>query len=117
MSTQSINEITQDRYRGEAEDKLLHYSDLYFYERHFKVGQGIDRDKVRHYMFIERALCEDSCELAHYIKKKIEGKLEDSPKKTKKENLQELIQKLVKEQNCNETQAVEQIMQWENVMW
>ena len=116
MSTQSINEITQDRYRGEAEDKLLHYSDLYFYERHFKVGQGIDRDKVSHYMIIDRSLCTNNCELINYVEDKISGRLEDTVRKSRQTRLQELIQKLTK-QNKQIEDEIEQKFFWSDTQW
>ena len=77
MSTQSIKEISLGRYGYEAEQNLKRYSDLIFAKKHFKIGEEVDRDKLLHYMFIDRITCENNCELINYINNKKQGLLED----------------------------------------
>ena len=116
MSTQSILEISRERYREEAEETLLQFSDKYFYDKHFKLGCGIDRDKILHYMIIDRSLCTNNCELINYVEDKIAGRLEDTVRKSRQTRLQELIQKLAK-QNKQIEDEIEQKVFWSDTQW
>lgn len=73
MSTQSIKEISLERYGYEAEINLKRLSDCRFAKKHFKIGEEINRDKVLHYMFIDRIMCNYNCELINYVNNKIKG--------------------------------------------
>ena len=109
MSTQSIKEISLERYGYEAEMNLKRLSDCRFAKKHFKIGQEIDRDKVSHYMFIDRIACNNNCKLTNYIDDKIKGQLK---------KVQNKIKPAISNPTSKETiVSVETPMQWENVQW
>ena len=107
MSTQSIKEISLERYGYEAEQNLKRYSGLIFAKKHFKIGDEVDRDKMLHYMFIDRITCENNCELIEYINKKIKGEVTEQANSTPTPF----------NDNHTEEVRVQNIAQWENVMW
>lgn len=75
MSTQSILERNKDSLLVEYEDKLLQYADDAFAWDKFMVGCEVDKDRIAHAMNFHNLLCTDNCEMAQFIKNKIEDKL------------------------------------------
>lgn len=84
MGTQSILIASQESYAQDFQNKLLKYSNNYYINKHYKVGEEVDRDKLKHAMIFNSLLCTDSCELVDWIVKKIDGTLEEKPKKRRK---------------------------------
>jgi hypothetical protein len=73
---QSILTTDREKYSTQAIQNLSVMSDAYFYKKKFLLGEGVDRDKMRHYKRIEKIMCSEVCEIITYIKKKLEGQLE-----------------------------------------
>lgn len=67
MSTKNIEYITKEYYLDKAQEKLLAMSDQYFYEKHYKIGEGIDSDKLDFYLQMSKSLCTENCELIEII--------------------------------------------------
>ncbi len=113
MNSQSLNTISRKSYHRKAEDILLQMSDNYFYEKHYKIGAGIDRDKVSFYLQNYRFLDTDNCELNNYINSKIIGVLDDldTSEVTPINRLQ------IQKPNCNITEIISQNCGWENASW
>lgn len=74
---QSIKSTDIERYGEEACQQLASMADSYFHKKKFLLGEGVNRDKMRHYRRIEKIMCSDTCEITTYVKKKIAGQLED----------------------------------------
>lgn len=121
MSTQSLNTITRERYRQEAEESLLRMSDAYFYKKKFMLGEGVDRDKLNFTMQNHRFLCTEDCKMINLIQDKIEGKLQEiGKKKTTKQRVSEilkLVNQHMKTNDCEIDEAVENCCDWKNISW
>jgi len=78
MSAQNILYLNREVYLEKAEKNLLQMSDAYFFDKHFKIGEGVNEDKMSFYYKMHRLLCTDDCEMIEFIQDKIEGKLEES---------------------------------------
>lgn len=121
MNTQSILELSIDRYAEEVEENLLQMSDAYFYHKHFMLGAKPERDRVRHAMLFHNILCPDNCHLKDYLQSKIEGRLEDlmgrpSPKERISEILR-LAQQYLKTEDCTLEEAIESCCDWNELSW
>lgn len=82
MSSKNILTLTKETYIEKNEQRLLKMSDAYFYNKHFLLGDGVNRDEMIFSTIFDSFLYRSNCELNNLIKDKIAGKLE--PKKKKK---------------------------------
>lgn len=89
MSSKNILTLSKETYIQKNEQRLLKLSDAYFYNKHFLLGEGVNRDEMIFSTIFDAFLCESNCELNNLIKDKIAGKLE--PKRKKKNPI--IIQK------------------------
>ena len=89
MSSKNILTLSKETYIQKNEQRLLKMSDAYHYDKHFLLGEGVNRDEMIFSTIFNSFLCESNCELNNLIKDKIAGKLE--PKKRKKNPI--IIQK------------------------
>lgn len=121
MSNQSILELDREVYLQKAEKNLLQMSDAYFFNKHFKIGEGVDEDKKDFYYQMYRLLCEENCEIQEFIKDKIEGKLEDCKIKpnssTKLAEILYLAKQYLETQECSLDEAVSECCSWNSVAW
>lgn len=95
MSSKNIFTLSKQTYIDKNEKRLLNLSDAYFFQKHFLLGEGVDRDEMIFSTIMSSFLCESNCELNKLINDKIAGKLEPKRKKknpiiiTKSEDTQE----------------------------
>lgn len=96
MSTQQILNIDTSTLSEKFTNEIIFNADQYYFEKHFKMGKGMDIKKALHYSKLQSIICTDNCELSGWIKKKLEGKLEElgvcPPKKRTLQNLLQIIQ-------------------------
>ena len=76
MSSKSILTLNKNTYIDKNEKRILKMSDAYFYDKHFLLGEGVDRDEMIFSTIMSSFLCESNCELNELIRDKISGKLE-----------------------------------------
>jgi hypothetical protein len=69
--SQSILIKNQENYFNEFQNKLLEYSNTYYINSHFLVGNKINRDKLNHIIIFNRLLGSTSCTMIDFIKIKI----------------------------------------------
>lgn len=122
MSTQSINELSQNRYAIENQKSMFALSDAYFYKEYYMLGEGASFDKMYHSLLFNRILCEDNCEIVDYIKEKICGKLDEfgCTKSRKKKTLNELISLVTTNPKCEHEAGCnggDCICDWNQVSW
>ncbi len=89
MSSKNILYLNKETYVQKNEQRLLKLSDAYFFNKHFLLGEGVDRDEMIFSTIFDSFLYEKNCELNNLIQDKIAGKLE--PKRKKKNPI--IIQK------------------------
>lgn len=77
MGQESINSKTQENYFDKSKEQLICFANKEKLKINFKLGNGADKDKVRHNQILYSILCTDNCEIVDYIWDKIEGKLEN----------------------------------------
>ncbi|HSE99899.1 MAG TPA: hypothetical protein VLA48_03300 [Nitrososphaeraceae archaeon] len=94
---QSILDLNRETYLEKAEKNLLQMSDAYFFDKHFKIGEGVNEDKMSFYYQMHRLLCTDDCEMIEFIQDKIEGKLEDCGVKRKPKQTISEVMKIAEE--------------------
>src|SRR6478609_6981938 len=82
MSSKNILNLSKSTYIQKNEQRILKLSDAYFYNRHFLIGERVDRDEMIFSTIFDSFLCERNCEINDLINDKIAGKLE--PKRRKK---------------------------------
>jgi hypothetical protein len=75
--------LSQEAYYDKAEEEILRSADLYYISKRFGVGEGPDKEKLRHNQLFYNILCTDECEIADWINKKINGDLEGRVNKLK----------------------------------
>ena len=117
MSTQSIKELTRERYLQESEDRLLQLSDAYFYKKKFLLGEGVDRDELRFTMQSHRLLSTDNCEMMDFIADKIAGKLEECNYTVVNYDFEALMEQHTKEFKCSEQDTLNAQVYWEESKW
>lgn len=83
MSSKNILSLDKQTYIKKNEQRLLRLSDAYFYDKHFLLGEGVNRDEMIFSTIFNSFLCESNCELNNLIKDKIAGKLERKKRKKK----------------------------------
>jgi len=120
MSTQSILELDQERYRQEAEKSLLQMSDAYFFKKKFLLGEGVDRDRLNHTIQSHRYLCIDNCEMTNFIADKIAGRLETEVRahgaKNRFKEAMRLVQQYLETQD-DASQAASDCCNWAEAEW
>lgn len=121
MSTQSIFELSRERYLEDRERQMLKMSDSYFLKTNFLLGEREDRDKQTFIMQSYRYLCTDICEMTKFIQDKLEGKLikEDYIIEKGKSIADILIQaqKYINKQGCTLDEAVSDCCSWGAAEW
>ena len=70
MSSKNILNLSKQTYIDKNEKRLLKLSDAYFYDRHFLLGEGVNRDEMNFSTIFSSFLCESNCELNDLINKK-----------------------------------------------
>ncbi len=76
MSSKNILYLDKSSYIQKNERRLLRLSDAYFYDKHFLLGQGVNRDEMIFSTIFNAFLYEKNCELNNLIQDKISGKFE-----------------------------------------
>ena len=89
-STQSILELSRERYADENEDTLLQMSDAYFYSKYYMVGKKTDSDRIQHTLLFHRILNNCECPIVNFIENKLHGKLEEKGIDTKNKKISKL---------------------------
>lgn len=117
MATQSILELSRERYLQESEERLLQLSDAYFYKKKFLLGEGVDRDELRFTMQSHKMLCTEDCEMINFIKNKIAGKLESCGYTPISYSFENLVSDYSQVFNCSEQQVINEVCGWTDVMW
>ena len=113
MGALQILRKDQQSYYDKALKTMLKSADTYYVEKHFKVGEKVDYDKLRHAQLLEEILCTDNCELIDYIYKKIAGKLE----KTKRKNPIKLVKDSEEDEHTTVINNFNVSQVWEKVAW
>lgn len=75
--------LSQEDYFDKAEEEILRAADLQYIVKKFGVGEGPDKDKLRHNQLFYNILCTDECELIEWVSKKINGDLDGRAHKLK----------------------------------
>ena len=83
MSSKNILTLSKATYMQKNEQRLLKLSDSYFFNKHFLLGEGVNRDEMIFSTIFDSFLCESNCEINNLINNKIAGKLEPKRKKKK----------------------------------
>ena len=116
---QSILDLNREVYLEKAESQLLQMSDAYFFDKHFKIGDGVDEDKKDFYFQMDRLLSTDDCEMIGFIQDKIEGKLEkDCGIKRKPNQTISEVKKIAEEHfedKCCE--VISESCGWNQILW
>ncbi len=113
MGAQSYLIKDQESYYDEALKTMMKSADTFYAREHFRIGDKVDYDKLRHAQLLERILCTESCELIDYIYKKIAGTLEN--KKSKKPH-----KKIKREEDDERTIIINNFNDknyWEEILW
>jgi hypothetical protein len=79
MSSKNILTLDKNTYIEKNEKRILKMSDAYFFDKHFLLGGGVDRDEMIFSTIFASFLCESNCEINDLIDKKIKGELEILP--------------------------------------
>ena len=108
MSTQQILPKSKENYYQKISEITRCSANNYYMYSHFRIGENINYLEVMYYNELKRILCEDNCELIDWIKKKLEGRLEDCGIKSKKRGqLIDVLNQAQKHTKCNnQTDAV-----------
>lgn len=119
MSTQSIIKKSKERYYEEFDKKAQCNADHYFMYNNFRIGEDMNYMEALFYNKLKKLMCTDNCELVDWIKKKLEGKLEEcGVKKTKEKSLQDLLQMVQKQTKCStQTEACDACVSWKTTEW
>lgn len=118
---QSILDLNRQIYLDKAEKNLLQMSDSYYFQKKFRIGEGIDEDKIEFYSQMHRLLCTDNCEMKDFIQNKIEGRLEElkikvAPKQTISEILL-LAKQYLETKDCTLDEAISNCCEWKSTAW
>lgn len=70
---QSLLELTRENYYHKAESNLLCDADVYYINKKFGLGEGVDKDRLRHNQLMYSILCTDEISLIDWVNKKING--------------------------------------------
>ena len=120
MSTQSIFELSRERYLEDRERQMLKMSDSYFLKTNFLLGEREDRDKQTFIMQSYRYLCTDVCEMTKFIQNKLEGKMEEAPIIRERRTIIDTLlaaERYIKDQGCTLEEAINECCTWEAVQW
>ena len=74
---QQILVLNQESLFEKFAKENLKQADLYYAEKKFKVGEGMDELKTLHAYILKDVLCEDDCEIVKFLDKKLRGALGD----------------------------------------
>lgn len=77
MGQQSLEQINIENYLLEWNEELMSQADLYYLNKHFKIGEEYSEKEVEFYQLYMESLYNPSCELSDWIWKKINGFFED----------------------------------------
>lgn len=83
MSTQSINNLSLERYSQEAHEILVYNFEQYFYSKNFRLTSGADIKEMTYYRHLQELLCNNNCQVYNDLYDKIAGKLKNCPKQRK----------------------------------
>jgi len=121
MSVYNLDIQSQNRYYNSAQEKIKEEFKKYYFNKNFKVGEGIkDFDEVKYAITMSNILCTDNCEIINYVQDKLDGLLENCGIKKKNRNFFETIQ-LTEQNCCNQSTplpiVVDAQMKWSEVTW
>lgn len=111
MSTQSINNLSLERYSQEAHEILVYNFEQYFYSKNFRLTSGADIKEMTYYRHLQELLCNNNCQVYNDLYDKIAGKLKNCPKK--KKSISHLIKQMREEQNI----SIDTKNYWEISLW
>ena len=120
MGTQSILEISREKYLTDREAQMKQMSESYFLNTNFLLGKREDRDKQTFIMQSYRYLCTDICEMTRFIQNKLEGKMEEAPIVRERRTIIDTLlaaERYIKDQNCTLEEAINECCTWEAVQW
>ena len=105
---QNYTDLTIETYKDRAYDYLKDSSKLYFLKKRFGIGDGVDKDKIRHYQLLNNILCSEEIQLIEWVDKKIKGELGKS----------ECCNKIDSDCYCNiDSCSANECLKWEKVEW
>jgi hypothetical protein len=104
--------LTQENYFDKFELDLLKKADSYYLTKKFGIGEGVDKDKLRHSQMFYNILCTDECELIDWVNKKITGQIEGCSTTIKMDSLCGIHPNI-----NNITCAVDEYCEWSKVEW
>jgi hypothetical protein len=87
---QQILVLNQESLFEKFAKENLRQADLYYAEKKFKVGEGMDELKALHSYILKDVLCEDDCEIVNFLYKRITGQLECSKRRKNKSVLKHI---------------------------
>lgn len=120
MSTQQILNLDSSTLLEKFRKQVIINADKEYFKRYFNIGEGFDYDKALFFSNLEKIVCTDNCELSDWIKKKLEGKLEDLKiKRNKNNSLQDLLNIAQKHFGCaDQTEACCNLLDpWQEIGW
>lgn len=120
MSTQQILNLDSSVLLEKFRKQVIENADKEYFKRYFNIGEGFDYDKAMFFSNLEKIVCTDNCELSDWIKKKLEGKLEElNLIKKKKNNFQDLLSIAQKHFGCaDQTEACCNCLpEWSEISW
>ena len=72
MSQYNLDTLTQENYKDEYENTLLRDFDAYYFDKYFKIGEGIkDKKQLKYALRLAETLETENCSLINYIQDKI----------------------------------------------
>lgn len=111
MSTQSLNNLSIDRYRKEAHEILIYNFEQYFYEKRFKLGSGADIKEMSYYRHLYELLCNNNCQVYNMLYDKIAGEYVNY------ENEQVTLSEIIIRRNNTQNISVDTNTYWTLAQW
>lgn len=113
MSQQQINYRSIDRHLSLAQKSLEKQADLYYTQKHFKVGNKYDRAKFLHAQLYVDILCTEDCDIINWLDKKERGILEDNIVVKKLDSLEQEKRDIYNTNNYYYSTATN----WQEISW
>jgi len=73
---QQIKTLNQSSLYEKFSSEVLKQADLYYTDKKFKMGGGMNQLKAFHAYLLKDVLCEDNCVIVDFINSKLSGELE-----------------------------------------
>lgn len=110
---QEIRKKSRFFYAQEFSKGVQKFADTYYYDKHFRIGEGIDMDRLQHTLMFSDMMCTEDCQLIDYIDHRIGATLKDCPE-IKRGCTTSLIKQYKKENNNHPDSET---MLWSKLDW